>query len=83
MPAETEHDGAQALNNSIDHALKRMNTNFDSLLMLTLFALSIVQALRGQVLSSSVSFLWYAYTLASMVRDREPKHPDDGTDNSI
>ncbi len=84
-PTDIESDGVQVVNDSIDsidHALKRVNMNFDSVLMLTLCALAIVQAVRGQVMSSSVSFLWYAYTLAALVRDREPKRHNDDTDLS-
>jgi hypothetical protein len=85
-PIDIERDGAQTVNDSIDtidHALKRVNMNFDSLLMLTLCALAILQALRGQVMSSSVSFLWYAFTLASIIRDRDNRvHDDETTDHA-
>lgn len=85
-PPAIKRNGVDAVNDSIDtidDALKRVNMDFESILMLMLCALSIVQALRGQVMSSSVSFLWYAYVLASMVRDKEAKQRDDKTNDSI
>ena len=84
-PPAVKRNGADAVNDSIDtidDALKLVNMDFDSFLMLMLCALSIIQALRGQVMSSSVSFLWYAFTLASMVRDKDNKHRDKETDES-
>ena len=85
-PSAITRSGVDAVNDSIDTVdavLKHVNMDFYSLLMLMLLTLSIVQALRGQVLSSSVSFLWYAFTLAAIARDKEPKHRDNKNNNSI
>lgn len=85
-PSAIKRNGVDAVNDSIDAVnivLKRVNMDFDSLLIFTLLTLSIVQALRGQVLSSSVSFLWYAFTLAAIARDKETKHRDNKNNNSI
>ena len=85
-PLAIKRNGVDAFNDGIDtvdDVLKLVNLDFNSLLMLMLCALSIIQALRGQVLSSSVSFLWYAFTLAAISRDKEPKHRNDKTKESI
>lgn len=85
-PSAIKRNGVDAVNDSIDTinvVLKHVNMDFESLLMLMLCALSIAQALRGQVLSSSVSFLWYAFTLAAMTRDKKSKHGDDDNKNSF
>ena len=79
-PAAVKRNGAEALHHDIDlldGALKRVNTDFDSITLLGLSVLAIIQALRGQVMSSSVSFLWYAFTLAMMARDKADKAKDD------
>ena len=79
-PPAVKHSGAEALNRDIDRvdgALKHVNMDFHSVTLLMLSCLAIIQALRGQVMSSSVSFLWYAFTLATMARDRKNPIKDD------
>jgi hypothetical protein len=67
-PANT---GILALNKGLDQvdgALKGMNTDLRSLTVFMLVVLAITQALRGQVMVSSASLLWYAFSVASKAR---------------
>jgi len=82
-PPAIRRNGVQSFNDNIDNidgALRHVNMDFNSFTLVILCALAIVQALRGQVMSSSVSVLWYAFTIASMVRDREAKDRDENMD---
>jgi hypothetical protein len=55
----------------IDEALKEMQLDLNTLTMLMILVLAIGQALRGQVMVSSASLLWFAYTIATRARDKE------------
>jgi len=82
-PPTVKGSGAAALYkdiNRLDGALKHLNLDFDSVTLLMLSAAAITQALRGQVMSSSVSFLWYAFTLAMMARGKAASDPDPTSD---
>lgn len=82
-PAAFAHNGTQASNDSIgniDGALKHVNMDLYSISILMLCAFAIVQALRGQIMSSSSSFLWYAFNLVMMARSRADKIRDDSPD---
>jgi len=63
--------GLKTLNNgltSVDDTLKGMNTDLRSVTVFMLSVLAITQALRGQVMVSSASLLWYAFSIASKAR---------------
>jgi hypothetical protein len=80
-----QRSGVESLNQGLDNldgALKKVNMDFDSVTMLMLSALAIIQALRGQVMSSSVSFLWYAFTLSMMARGKADNFRDDSPDTT-
>ena len=53
----------------VDGTLKEMNTDLRSVTVFMLSALAITQALRGQVMVSSASLLWYAFSIATKARD--------------
>ena len=75
-----KRSGAKALSQSIDNldgALNKVNMDFDSLTLLMLSTFAIIQALRGQIIGSSSSFLWYAFNLAVMARNRTDKPGDE------
>ena len=75
-----KRSGAKALSQSIDNldgTLNKLNMDFDSLTLLMLSTLAVIQALRGQVIGSSSSFLWYAFNLAIMARNRTDKAGDE------
>jgi hypothetical protein len=79
-PEAGKRSGTEALNKNIDDldgALKHLNMDFDSLTLLILSVLAIIQAARGQVMSSSVSFLWYAFNLLMMARNRTDRISQD------
>jgi hypothetical protein len=83
VPPAFAHNGAQTPNDSIanvDGALKHVNMDVYSIAILMLCAFAIVQALRGQFMSSSSSFLWYAFNLAVMARNKVDKIRDDTPD---
>mgnify|MGYP001812480034 CR=1 FL=1 len=54
----------------VDNTLKGINTDLPSVTVLLLIMLAITQALRGQVTGNSMSFLWYALSIASRTRGR-------------
>jgi hypothetical protein len=60
----------------VDETLKDMNTDLHSLTVIMLVVLSITQALRGQVMVSSGSLLWYAFSVASKARRAADSPPD-------
>lgn len=65
------HTGLESLNRrlaQVDGTLKGMNTDLRSLTVFMLSILAITQALRGQVMVSSASLLWYAFSVASKAR---------------
>ena len=84
-PPAMQRSGVASLNKGLDDldgALKKVNMDFDSATILMLSALAITQALRGQVMSSSASFLWYAFNLAAMARSKADKIRDDSPDTT-
>jgi hypothetical protein len=71
-----------ALNKGIDQVdgtLKGMNTDLRTLTVFMLVVLAITQALRGQVMVSASSLLWYAFSVASKAR----KSSDDTLEASV
>ena len=66
----------------VDNTLKGINTDLGSVTALLLIILSITQALRGQVMGNSISFLWYALSIATMSRDSASTQPDTTADVS-
>jgi hypothetical protein len=75
-----KRSGTAALNENIDNldgALKHLNMDFNSLMLAILSVLAIIQAMRGQVMSSSGSYLWYALNLLMMARNRPDKIGED------
>lgn len=79
-PEPVNRSGTEVLNNNIDDlngALKYLNMDFYSLMVLMLSVLAIIQAMRGQVMSSSGSYLWYAFNLLMMARNRTGKISED------
>jgi hypothetical protein len=67
----------ETINRGIDQTnamLKGINTDLGSVTVLMMLILAVVQAYRGQVGSSSASFLWYALSIATMAR---------GSDNTV
>jgi hypothetical protein len=65
------HTGLESLNRKlaqVDGTLKGINTDLRSLTVFMLSVLAITQALRGQVMVSSASLLWYAFSVASKAR---------------
>ena len=65
---ETFNDGV----NRFDSRLKKINLDLDSMSFLFLVLMAVSQALRGRVGVSSVSFMWYALTLAARARQASP-----------
>jgi len=62
------------INRGIDRtnaALKGINTDLGSVTVLMMLVLAVAQAFRGQIGNSSVSFLWYALSIATMSRRSE------------
>ena len=53
----------------IDGGLKTVNTDLSSITVLLLAILAVVQSLRGQVMTNSISFLWYAISIAAVSRN--------------
>ena len=71
--------GLQTLNiglDKIDETLKGLNTDLSSVTVLLLTILAITQAARGQVMGNSMSFLWYALSIAAMSRNAPAKVAD-------
>ena len=65
------------INRGIDQTnamLKGINTDLGSVTVVLMLVLAVAQAYRGQVGGSSVSFLWYALSIATMAR---------GSDNTV
>jgi hypothetical protein len=63
--------GLEAFNqglHQVDDTLRDLNTDLHSLTVIMLVTLAIIQALRGQVMVSSGSLLWYAFSVASKAR---------------
>ncbi len=63
--------GLDTINLGLDQmntALKGMNTDLSSVTVFLLVMLAIAQALRGQVIGPSFSFLWYALSIATSAR---------------
>jgi len=84
-PPALRRSGAQVLNHRIDNfdgALKNMNLDVTSLTLLLLSVLAIIQALRGQVMGSSVTFLWYAFNIVSRARGKADQMLDDSSDSA-
>jgi len=85
VPAAMRRNGIETFNKGlvdIDAALKKVNLDLDSLTLLTFSILAIMQALRGNVVSSSSSFLWWAYTLVAMSRNKADSSQNDHPDPS-
>jgi hypothetical protein len=81
-PRKPAYTGIMALNKGIDQVdgtLKGMNTDLRTLTVFMLVVLAITQALRGQVMVSASSLLWYAFSVASKAR----KSSDDTLEASV
>ncbi len=74
----TQPDQGQNLNaiatlnrglDKLDDGLKTVHTDLPSITVLLLAILAVVQALRGQVMTNSISFLWYAISIAAVSRN--------------
>lgn len=75
--------GLETLNKGlaqVDGTLKEMNTDLRSVTVFMLSALAITQALRGQVMVSSASLLWYAFSIVSKTRTPATPLADDVAD---
>ncbi|MDJ0832105.1 MAG: hypothetical protein QNJ69_01195 [Gammaproteobacteria bacterium] len=72
-PAPTQDLNAIASLNrgldKIDGGLKTVNTDLQSLTVFLLAILAVIQAMRGQVMTNSISFLWYAISIAMVSRN--------------
>lgn len=78
--APQSRSGMDVLNqklDKVDATLKGINTDLPSMTVLLLCVLAITQALRGQVMGNSMSFLWYALSIASMARGSTAAAPQD------
>ncbi len=76
--------GMDTVNRGIDQfngALKSINTDLGSVTVLMLLILAVTQAFRGQVMSSSSSFLWYALNIAATARPTAAT--PDGTEPDV
>ena len=70
-PVVQVRTGIDVLNQGLDKVngtLKSVNTDLPSVTVLLLAMLAITQALRGQVIGNSMSFIWYALSIAAMNR---------------
>ena len=83
-PARAEpRTAANTLNHGYDRvngALKAINIDLGSLSIFLLLILAITQAFRGQVMGSSVSFLWYALNMTMAARGTAGAAGDAGAD---
>jgi hypothetical protein len=82
-PQAAARSGLDALNlmlDRVDGTLKTMHTDLGSVTTLLLIIAAIAQAMRGQVSSSSMSYLWYALSMAAMSRNKSDTQPDPTTD---
>jgi hypothetical protein len=82
-PRKPAFTGIMALNKGLDQvdgALKGMNTDLRSLTVFMLAVLAITQALRGQVVVSATSLLWYAFSVASKARKTSGDKPEAPVD---
>ena len=73
-PPRQQRTGLEQFNQGIDkvdRALKEMDMDLNSLTVLLLSIMALVQAARGQVMVSSASFLWYAFSVASRSRGND------------
>lgn len=84
-PVSQPRTGMDTINQGIDQvngALKTVNTDLGSVTVLLLLILTVAQALRGQVLSASGSYLWYALSIAMMARDKANTQPEPALDDA-
>jgi len=78
----TERNALEVINlglDQINRSLKGLNTDLGSTTVFLLVMLAIYQALRGNVMVSSFSLLWYALSIAVMARN-SASAPTDQTD---
>ena len=71
--------GLHSLNrglDKVDEKLRSINTDLPSVAVFLLIMLAIAQALRGQVIGNSMSFIWYALSIATMTRGVSGTPPD-------
>ena len=75
--------GLQALNHELDRVdgalRKSINTDLPSASVILLLILAITQAIRGQVMGNSMSFIWYALSIAAMARNSADTGADTTT----
>ena len=64
----------------VNGALRAINVDLGSLSIFLLLILAVTQAFRGQVMGSSVSFLWYAANMAMAARGTARVAGDAGAD---
>jgi hypothetical protein len=84
-PRKPAYTGIMVLNKGIDQVdgtLKGMNTDLRTLTVFMLVVLAITQALRGQVMVSASSLLWYAFSVASKARKTSGGTPEAPVDTS-
>ena len=83
-PVSQPRTAMDTINQGIDQvngALKSINTDLGSVTVLLLLILTVAQALRGQVLSASGSYLWYALSIAMMARDKANTQQEPALDD--
>ena len=84
-PVSRPRTGMDTINQGIGQvngALKTINTDLGSVTVLFLLILTVVQALRGQVLGNSGSYLWYALSIAMMARNKANTQPEPALDDA-
>jgi hypothetical protein len=81
--AAATQSGLQALNHELDRvdgALRKgINIDLPSASVILLLILAITQAVRGQVMGNSMSFIWYALSIAAMARNSADTGADTTT----
>ena len=78
-PVHQPRTATDTINQGLDQvngALKSVNTDLGSVTVLLLLILTVAQAWRGQVLSSSGSYLWYVLSIAMMARNKTNTQPE-------
>ena len=81
--AAAARSGLQALNHELDRVdgalRKSINTDLPSASVILLLILAITQAIRGQVMGNSMSFIWYALSIAAKARNSADTGADTTT----
>ena len=83
-PVHRPRTGADTINLGIDQvngALKKIKPDLGSVTLLLLLILIVAQTWRGQVLSASGSYLWYALNIAMMARNKAATQQEPALDD--